>query len=101
MGENSPKIQVAPVMERLVFPRSKATILDWLDRVAKLEGISYLVPAHYSAPIEFKPVDAKKFLENNLKRNWASNSNNWSFLSSIDNLLLNLGVIPRASDHHR
>jgi hypothetical protein len=94
MGEQEPHLQVAPVLERLVLPRAQATLLDWLDQLSQLSGLRWLVPAHYSAPLKFTPERIKQLRDQLIQRDWAPSTGSWEFLGSIDQQLLDLGVVP-------
>jgi len=94
MGDDTPRLQVAPVLERLVLPRAKGALLAWLDRVAEHTELRWLVPAHYSAPVPFTPEMALELKASLLSRDWAPSTGNWEFLGSIDQRLLDLGVVP-------
>ena len=94
MGEEEPKLQVAPVLERLVLPRAKQSLLDWLEQLGRLSNLRWLVSAHYSAPISFSAETLRSLHLAIAGRPWAQNSSNWEFLGSIDQLLLDLGVVP-------
>jgi hypothetical protein len=94
MGEQEPHLQVAPVLERLVLPRAQATLLDWLDQLSQRPGLRWLVPAHYSAPLNFTPERIKQLREQLIQRDWAPSTGSWEFLGSIDQQLLDLGVVP-------
>jgi len=94
MGEEAPRLQVAPVLERLVLPRAQSALLHWLEQVAQCDGLRWLVPAHYSAPLSFRPETVQQLLASLQQRNWAPSSENWEFLGSIDQRLLDLGVVP-------
>nr|YP_002049478.1 hypothetical protein PCC_0858 [Paulinella chromatophora]ACB43268.1 hypothetical protein PCC_0858 [Paulinella chromatophora] len=91
------RLQIAPVLERLVFPRSKAILIEWMKQLEKIEGLSVLVPAHYNAPIPCCTQDIIELREGTASRNWASNQENWFFLASLDRRLLNLGFLPSQS----
>ena len=94
MGDDTPRLQVAPVLERLVLPRAKGALLSWLDRVAEHTELRWLVPAHYSAPVPFTSEMALALKASLLNRDWAPSTGNWEFLGSIDQRLLDLGVVP-------
>ena len=94
MGEQEPHLQVAPVLERLVLPRAQATLLDWLDQLSQCPGMRWLVPAHYSAPLNFTPALIKQLRDQLTHRDWAPSTGSWEFLGSIDQQLLDLGVVP-------
>ena len=94
IGEEAPKLQVAPVLERLVLPRAKEALLQWLQELSGLAELRWLVPAHYSAPVTFTPETVQHLLASLQQRDWAPSSGNWEFLGSIDQRLLDLGVVP-------
>jgi len=94
MGNEAPRLQVAPVLERLVLPRAQEALLSWLHKLIGLAELRGLVPAHYSAPLDFTPETAQQLIASLQERDWAPNSNNWEFLGSIDQRLLDLGVVP-------
>ena len=95
IGEKKPLVQVAPVLERLVFPRAKRIFIEWLDEIIKLDQIRYLVPAHYSAPIDFSPKIIRRLKEKIQNREWAVGKGDWKFLDSIDKNLLKFGIVPK------
>ena len=94
IGEDAPKLQVAPVLERLVLPRAKEALLRWLQELSGQAELRWLVPAHYSAPVTFTPETVQHLLASLQQRDWAPSSENWEFLGSIDQRLLDLGVVP-------
>ena len=94
MGTDEPRLQVAPVLERLVLPRAQSALLDWLRQLSTCSELLWLVPAHYSAPLAFDQQVRQQLLSELSERNWASSSDNWEFLGSIDQRLLELGVVP-------
>ena len=93
-GADAPLLQVAPVLERLVLPRAQSALLTWLEQVAQCDGLRWLVPAHYSAPLVFTSEQCMQLIGALQERSWAPDTGNWSFLSSIDQRLLELGVVP-------
>ena len=94
LGKNEPLLQIAPVIERLIFPRSKRIFLEWLQSLKSLNGIKFLIPAHYNAPLKFSSREVKRFTRKITKRKWAPSHENWGFLYSIDKALLERGVVP-------
>ncbi len=94
VGDRKALIQIAPVIERLVFPRAQATFVDWLDQISNLPRLRWLISAHFSAPIEFNKNQARRFKDKTYKRSWASNEGNFKFLGGLDKRLLMLGVVP-------
>jgi hypothetical protein len=93
--EGRPVLQVAPVLERLVLPRTKEALLEWLDKLAAEDEVRWLVPAHYDAPVPCEPSDLRGLAERIEQRSWAPDGGSWSYLAGIDNTLLKLGVVPR------
>ena len=94
MGDPSPRLQVAPVLERLVLPRARQALLGWLDELARLESMRWLVPAHYSAPLAFTPEIVSAFKAELLQRPWAPDQGSWDFLAGIDTTLLRTKLVP-------
>jgi hypothetical protein len=86
-----PALQVAPVLERLVFPRAQAVVLEWLRQVARLR---WVVPAHYQAPVPVSPQAIEALIASIEARPWAPREGNWAYLAGLDDLLLRLGVVP-------
>ncbi|KGG15383.1 MULTISPECIES: DUF4336 domain-containing protein [unclassified Prochlorococcus] len=95
IGINKPLLQVAPVLQRLVFPRAKIEILRWLDELKELEGMKSLIPAHYSAPIKFTKAECVTLRSSINFTKWSPSNKNWSFLSFVDETLFNKGIIPK------
>jgi hypothetical protein len=88
------ELLVAPVLERLVFPRCRAALVAWIRTLARQSEIRWLVPAHYEAPLACSPerlLDLAASLES---RDWAPDSGSWAYLSGIDKALLRFGVVP-------
>ena len=95
MGVEEPRLQVAPVLERLVLPRARKAIEQWLEQVLALDGLQWLVPAHYSAPLRFTSDVASSFLAEVRDRTWAPSDKSWTFLGDLDQQLLERGVVPK------
>lgn len=96
LPDRGPTLQVAPVLERLVFPRQRQPLLAWLRQLASAGDLRWVVPAHYAAPV---PCSAEALLDLAAQlegRAWASDEGPWAFLASIDRTLLRWGVVPRA-----
>ncbi|MDA0717147.1 MAG: DUF4336 domain-containing protein [Cyanobacteria bacterium] len=85
---------VAPVLERLVFPRCRETLVSWIHTLAGESEIRWLVPAHYQAPVACSPQRLRELAESLIGRVWAPDSGSWSYLSGIDKNLLRFGVVP-------
>ena len=87
-------LQVAPVLERLVFPRAQALLLAWLRRLAELPELRWLVPAHYDAPVPCTAEQLLQLAQALEQRAWAPSQGDWTYLAGIDGLLLRSGVVP-------
>jgi len=86
---------LAPVLERLVFVRSKGPFLAWLGALSKLQDVRLLIPAHYDAP---KPIssDSLAGLAQRIKqRTWAPSEGAWQLLASIDSTLIEWRLVPK------
>ena len=85
---------VAPVLERLVFPRCRAALVTWIRNLAGQAEIRWLVPAHYQAPVACSPQQLRELADCLEGRDWAPDSGSWAYLSGIDKTLLRYGVVP-------
>ena len=89
-----PQIQVAPVLERLVLPRTREALLTWVRQLAAHEDLRWLVPAHYEGPVPCNASTLTQLAESIERRTWAPDGGSWRFLAGIDRTLLKLGVVP-------
>ena len=94
IGSNKPIIQLAPVIERLVFPRSRDSFLEWLKEIESIKGIRWLVPAHYNSLISFNYNQIRSFREKLERKKWAQSTANWKFLDWFDNKLVKFKIVP-------
>ena len=78
----------------MVFPRAQKAFVTWLNKVESLEGISWLISAHYSGKVRFSKNEIKGLKNKINKSNWASNEGDYGFLGWLDKKLLNFGVVP-------
>ena len=95
VGKETPLIQIAPVIERLVFPRAQQAFMTWLNKVESLKGISWLISAHYSGKVKFSKFEVKALINKINKTDWADDNGDFGFLSWLDNKLLKFGVVPK------
>ena len=95
MGENSPKIQIAPVLQKLIFPRSKRILIKWLENIKTFKDMEYLIPAHFSAPIKFTSNDCQKLINEINSQKWDNLPEDNRFLISLYRKLFELGIIPK------
>lgn len=91
-GESLP-FRLAPVLERLVFPRAQRCYLSWLEQLSRQEAIRQLISAHYHAPQPLTTADLARYAELLRQRDWAPSAGSWQTLASIDQTLLRLGVV--------
>ena len=87
-------LQVAAVLERLVFPRARGALVAWIRELAALESVRWLVPAHYDAPVAITASQLQDLAGELETRPWARDEGSWDLLASIDRLLLRLGLVP-------
>ena len=93
--QGQPSLQVAPVLERLVFPRCRDALVGWIRELAELPDVRWLIPAHYEAPV---PCDRRRLAglaDALLSRPWAPGQASWTTLARLDETLLRLGLVPR------
>ena len=94
IGNKQPRIQIAPVLQSLVFPRAKEAYVNWLDQLYKIKQIRWLISAHYSAPISFNSRQIKNLSNSIKKRPWNISEGDWKFLNAVDKGLLERGIVP-------
>ncbi len=86
--------RLAPVLERLVFPRSRVAFMNWLGLLAQCSGIVRLIGAHYAAPQPLAASSLGDYHQLLTSEEWAPSGGPWQTLASIDAALLRLGVVP-------
>ena len=89
-----PVLLIAPVLERLVFPRTKDLFLEWLQSLDACHSLQLLIPAHYDAPVRITTEHLMAFRQNLINRPWACDQGSWHFLAGIDHTLRKLRVVP-------
>ena len=94
MDAEPPKIQIAPVLQKLIFPRSKRLLCEWLEKVKQFDGMNYLISAHYSSPINFNENTCQNLINDIENGNWDSSKIDNRFLESLYNKLYKIGIIP-------
>jgi len=94
MDSDSPKIQIAPVLQKLIFPRSKTILCQWLGQIKKLDGLKYLISAHYASPINFTQEDCQKLIHEINNDGWNSSPEDSRFLEKFYSKLYKIGIIP-------
>ena len=88
-------LRVAPVLERLVFPRCRELLLAWIRELGALEQTRWLIPAHYEAPLACGPERLEQLAAALAAGPWAPAQGSWQTLAAIDRTLLKLGVVPQ------
>jgi len=86
---------LAPVLERLVFVRSKEPFLAWLGALSKLQDIRLLIPAHYDAPKPISSASLAGLAQRIKQRIWAPSEGAWQLLASIDSTLIEWRLVPK------
>lgn len=94
--EGRRQLQVAAVLERLVFPRQRAALVAWIRSLAGLEGLRSLVPAHYDAPLPVSACQLEGLAERIETGPWAPESGGYHTLAAIDRTLVRLKLVPGA-----
>jgi len=94
LTQPSGSLLVAPVLERLVFPRARPVVIRWLRELAQLPQVRWVVPAHYDAPVPCSNDQLAQLADAFEHRPWAPNEGDWDYLASIDQLLVRSGVVP-------
>ena len=98
IGSESPKIQIAPVLKKLIFPRADKILCNWLNKVKKIDGLKYFVSAHYSSPVEFSKKDCENLINQINSKQWKLSNEDDKFLSTLYKRLYDFGVIPENID---
>ncbi len=97
LADGQPRLQVAPVLERLVFPRARTALVRWLRELAAIDNLRWLVPAHYSAPLACGPADLATLADDLEARPWAPSEGPWRFLAELDSTLVRWKLVPDQS----
>jgi hypothetical protein len=85
---------VAPVLERLVFPRCREPLLSWIRSLADLGDIRWMVAAHYDAPVACSAQKLRDLASELEQKPWAPDQGDWVILAAIDRTLLRLKLVP-------
>lgn len=92
-GDRS-SLQVAAVLERLVFPRQRAALVAWIRVLAGLKDLRWVVPAHHEAPVATTTADLTALADRIETGEWAPDQGAWETLAGIDKTLVRLGLVP-------
>lgn len=87
-------LQVAAVLERLVFPRQRAALVAWIRVLAGLKELRWVVPAHHDAPVATSTQELAALADRIEANAWAPDQGAWETLAGIDNTLVRLGLVP-------
>ncbi|PSB38568.1 DUF4336 domain-containing protein [Aphanothece minutissima] len=91
-------LQVAAVLERLVFPRQRAALVAWIRVLAGLKGLRRVVPAHHDAPVASSAEELAALADRIETGDWAPDQGAWETLAGIDRTLVGLGLVPGEGD---
>ncbi|MFN6357094.1 MAG: DUF4336 domain-containing protein [Cyanobacteriota bacterium] len=92
-GRQQSPVRLAPVLERLVFPRAQQCFLAWLKRLGEHPEIKLLVSAHYHAPQPLSAEELVTFAHQLQQQEWAPSAGPWQTLASIDSTLMKFGLV--------
>jgi hypothetical protein len=87
-------LQLAPVLERLVFVRQKDRFLQWLDTLISCPSVRRLIPAHYDAPVAIDNGSLRQLKDDIQARQWAPDDGSWKLMARIDQVLQSFGIVP-------
>ena len=85
---------MAPVLQKLIFPRSKEVLLKWLENIKSFEDMEYLISAHFTAPIKFSIDDCQNLINEIKSQKWDKLPEDNKFLMGLYKKLFELGIIP-------
>ena len=89
--------QVAPILERLVFPRRRAAMAHWLAALADLPA-TQLVPCHFRAPVPLAKDSLRQVLENWCRGPRQDDASISGFLQRLDRTLVAAGLVSGEED---
>ena len=95
MDDIHPKIQIAPVLQKLIFPRAKELLCNWLEEIKELDGMNHLISAHYSSPVVFNKAICQNLINDIESGDWDISGEDSKFLENFYNKLYKIGVIPK------
>ena len=75
--------------------RAKIEFMRWLDELKNIKGMKRIIPAHFSAPIDFTAKDCNDLRRRINFSEWPKKKGNWSFLGILDSNLLKQGIVPK------
>ncbi|MCP9849407.1 DUF4336 domain-containing protein [Cyanobium sp. Morenito 9A2] len=87
------RLQVAPVVERLVFPRQRGVLAAWLRELAGLQDLRWVIPAHHAAPLPCAGPQLLTLAEQ-IETSACPQAGAWTFLRELDERIIALGLVP-------
>jgi hypothetical protein len=87
-------LMVAPVLQRLVFPRAQVLLISWIHKLSNLPGLCRLISSHYESPVKCGPQQLEELASRLLISPKCPSQGSWSTLAAIDNFLLKTGIVP-------
>lgn len=94
VGTEPSRPTLPAVLERLVFPRHRETLVAWMLQICRWEDLRWLVPAHFDAPVAVTGDRFGQLAQELKSRLWASDDGPWATLAGIDRTLLRFGLVP-------
>ena len=86
-------LQVAPILEELVFPRHRKLMADWLMSCSLLP-VRWVIPAHFNAPVSVNNETFKLLYNNWIAGSTDSEKANRSLLRNFNKRLEKLKLVP-------
>jgi len=86
-------LQVAPILEELVFPRHRFLMGDWLERCAQLP-LTQVVPAHFEAPVATNSTTLRALAEAWQRGDKPLGGADRSLLRQLNSRLEQMGLVP-------
>jgi hypothetical protein len=69
-------------------------VVEWLQRLSRLQGIRQVIGSHYLAPVACTGADFASLAAELEARPWAPSDGDWATLAAIDDRLLEWGLVP-------
>lgn len=85
---------LAPVLEKLVFTRSKGLFVEWLTSLSRCSSVVSLIGAHYAAPLKLESKGFEDYIERINRRQWSPSDKSWNLLAEIDRFLVANRLVP-------
>jgi len=87
-------ISVAPVLERLVFPRARGSLVAWIRSLAACPGLVRLITAHHGSSYTLQTSELENLAFRLEHSAWAGDDGSMQTLGRIDRWLVRFGLVP-------